>query len=44
MKREKTQREIAIPILPKAQIIIDKYSKKKNALIIPSISNQKFNS
>lgn len=43
MKREKTQREISIPILPKAQIIIDKYSKN-NALIFPSISNQKFNS
>jgi integrase/recombinase XerD len=43
MKREKTQREISIPILPKAQIIIDKYSKN-NALIFPPISNQKFNS
>lgn len=43
MKREKTQREISIPILPKAQIIIDKYSKK-SGLIFPSISNQKFNS
>ena len=43
MKREKTQREISIPILPKAQIIIDKYLKNK-ALIFPSISNQKFNS
>ena len=43
MKREKTQREISIPILPKAQIIIDKYSKN-NTLIFPSISNQKFNS
>lgn len=43
MKREKTQREISIPVLPKAQIIIDKYFKN-NALIFPSISNQKFNS
>jgi integrase len=43
MKREKTQRQISIPILPKAQLIIDKYSKN-NALIFPSISNQKFNS
>lgn len=43
MKREKTQREISIPILPKAQIIIYKYSKN-NTLIFPSISNQKFNS
>jgi len=43
MKREKTQREISIPILPKAQAIIDKYSNDKNH-IFPSISNQKFNS
>ncbi|MBG6110972.1 integrase [Flavobacterium sp. CG_9.10] len=43
MKREKTQRQISIPILPKAQEIIDKYSTDKNR-IFPSISNQKFNS
>lgn len=43
MKREKTQRQISIPILPKAQEIIAKYSTDSN-LTFPSISNQKFNS
>lgn len=43
MKREKTQRQISIPILPKAQEIIEKYSTSSNR-IFPSISNQKFNS
>ena len=43
MKREKTQRQISIPILPKAQEIIDKYSNESNQ-IFPPISNQKFNS
>lgn len=43
MKREKTQRQISIPILPKAQEIINKYSID-DKLIFPSISNQKFNS
>lgn len=43
MKREKTQRQVSIPILPKAQEIIDKYRTEGNR-IFPSISNQKFNS
>ena len=43
MKREKTQRQISIPILPKAHEIIEKYSNDNN-LVFPSISNQKFNS
>ena len=43
MKREKTQRQISIPILPKAQEIIEKYLNDNN-LVFPSISNQKFNS
>lgn len=43
MKREKTQRQISIPILPKAQEIINKYSNDNNR-IFPPISNQKFNS
>jgi integrase/recombinase XerD len=43
MKREKTQRQISIPILPKAQELIDKYSTISNR-IFPTISNQKFNS
>ena len=43
MKRDKTQRQISIQILPKAQEIIDMYSTDDN-LIFLSISNQKFNS
>jgi integrase len=43
MKREKTQRLISISILPKAQEVIEKYSKENNR-IFPPISNQKFNS
>jgi len=43
MKREKTQRQISIPILPRAQEIIEKYSTDSN-FIFPCISNQKFNS
>ncbi|MFH6965846.1 phage integrase SAM-like domain-containing protein [Flavobacterium sp. FlaQc-28] len=43
VKREKTQRQLFIPILPKAQTIIDKYSTiEKKAF--PAITNQKFNS
>jgi integrase len=42
MKREKTQRQISIPLLPKAQKIIDKYLIKSN-FVFPAISNQKFN-
>jgi site-specific recombinase XerD len=41
-EREKTQRQISIPILPKAQEIIEKYSNDIN-LVFPSC-NQKFNS
>ncbi|MBF2709308.1 site-specific integrase [Flavobacterium soyangense] len=43
MKREKTQRLISIPILPKAQEIIEKYSTESHRIFLP-ISNQKFNS
>jgi integrase/recombinase XerD len=42
MKREKTQLQISIPILPKAQEIIDKYLIDSNS-VFPAISNQKFN-
>ena len=42
MKREKTQRQISIPILPKAQEIIDKYLIESNC-VFPAVSNQKFN-
>ncbi|WPR72324.1 site-specific integrase [Flavobacterium sp. NG2] len=43
MMREKTQGQISIPILPKAQEIIEKYTSDNNR-IFPTISNQKFNS
>lgn len=43
MKREKTQRQISIPLLPKAEELIKKYSDDNNR-IFPPISNQKFNS
>ena len=43
MQREKTQRQISIPLLPKAQEMIDKYSHGSNRLF-PFVSNQKFNS
>jgi integrase/recombinase XerD len=43
MTREKTQRQISIPILPQAQEIIDKYLTESNR-VFPPISNQKFNS
>ena len=43
MKREKTQGLISIPILPKAQEIIEKYATENNRIFSP-ISNQKFNS
>ncbi|MDQ8011397.1 MAG: site-specific integrase [Flavobacterium nitrogenifigens] len=43
LKREKTQRQLHIPILPKAQKIIDKYHSI-DSKVLPSITNQKFNS
>jgi len=39
MIRKKTNREISIPVLPKAKEILEKYEHK-----LPKISNQKFNS
>ncbi|MDN4028687.1 site-specific integrase [Chryseobacterium gambrini] len=45
MIREKTQKEISIPLLPKSANIIEKYQKIGNInKILPGISNQKFNS
>jgi integrase len=43
MVREKTQREIAVPLLKISTNIIEKYSRD-GGKIFPSISNQKFNS
>lgn len=45
MMREKTQREISIPILSKSNSLIEKYQDKgKQGKILPALSNQKFNS
>ncbi|RYJ43272.1 site-specific integrase [Flavobacterium beibuense] len=47
MKREKTNKEISIPLLPNALKLLDKLSQTKESdmdWLLPSISNQKFNS
>lgn len=45
MIREKTQKEISIPLLSKSANIIEKYQKIGSEVrILPGISNQKFNS
>lgn len=43
MKREKTSKELSIPLLPKALEILEKYSSKELS-VFPRISNQKYNS
>ena len=42
MYRQKTKKQLSVPLLPKAISIIGKYQESKN--ILPIISNQKFNS
>jgi len=42
MKREKTSKELSIPLLPKALVILENYSN--NDQVFPRISNQKYNS
>ncbi|HSD08872.1 site-specific integrase [Flavobacterium sp.] len=42
MKREKTDKMISVPILPKAQSILEKYSDDVG--LLPKFSNQKINS
>lgn len=45
MVRQKTQREINIPLLPQAKKIIQKYEQSENqGYILPPLSNQKMNS
>ena len=44
MKREKTHKEIAVPILPKADKLIKKYSDESRDTIFQLISNQRYNS
>ncbi|MDP3314395.1 site-specific integrase [Lutibacter sp.] len=42
--REKTQKNIAVPILPKAQQLIDKYADANSGFIFKICSNQRYNS
>ena len=42
LKREKTSKKLSIPLLPKAEVIINKYNGE--SLIFPRISNQRYNS
>lgn len=44
MVRQKTQKNITVPLLPKAKQLIDKYSKDESEVIFPMISNQRYNS
>lgn len=44
MIREKTNKTISIPLLPKSKEIIGKYLNSEGKYILPRISNQKFNS
>ena len=43
IKRQKTNKTLSIPILPKAQMIIDTYMTEENENILPKISNSNFN-
>ncbi|WP_298767368.1 site-specific integrase [uncultured Polaribacter sp.] len=44
MVRQKTERPIAIPLLPQAKSIIEKYFNSDSEEVLPRISNQRFNS
>lgn len=45
MQRQKTEKPISVPLLPKSKQIIEKYHKANDSiLLLPVISNQKFNS
>lgn len=44
MKRKKTQKNIAVPILPKAQELIDKYTNLKSEEVFNICSTQRYNS
>jgi len=44
MIRQKTKQPIAIPLLPQAEVILDKHKGEGSDMVLPSISNQKFNS
>jgi len=42
LTREKTGKDVSVPLLPKAKAVIKKY-KTNDVLIFPKLSNQKFN-
>lgn len=44
MIRDKTDKTISIPLLPKAISILEKYQENDNVLLLPVVSNQRFNS
>ena len=44
IKRQKTQKVISLPLLSKAELILNKYSNLEREILLPIISNQKFNS
>ena len=43
VRRQKTDRVYKLPILKKAQEIIDKYHDESDEMVLPRITNQKFN-
>lgn len=44
MKREKTQKNISVPLLPKAQKLINKFDVENSEFIFKICSNQRYNS
>jgi len=44
MKREKTQKNISVPLLPKARELIDKYTLVNSEVVFDVFSNQRYNS
>jgi len=44
MYRKKTNAEVSVPLLPKAKAILARYMDISDELLLPVISNQKFNS
>lgn len=43
MKRAKTQQTLSIPLLNKSKMMIEKYKNVDETKVLPSLSNQKFN-
>lgn len=44
IKRQKTQKVVSLPLLSKAELILLKYKNLDSEILLPVISNQKFNS